>query len=376
MATFSTNQARQIYVAKQVADPIKDKGDIKLVAPEDADYIYFQYVGADTPLRSDLIKKNLISKVTLTHGKNIQKYLNQYDVSLDSKASATPIAGQEYLLRINMLGYASLGIENTYQKYGYVRATANMSASDFYKKMAQSLARNFAREPWPVYKFFVSTVKPGVKDVFPDSGDTGVTVTEVTATTDLDTLSGTYQKLVIQEVSGLWRRGTDEDMPQLAQIFTDHISVGNGIEQPWGEVKQITTIANLTARKDSVYRQLADLEYFLMGERADKYRLVGWPKVIYTDYMIDSIGLNPSEFQGTSDTTGVGIIDIHYSYVGSNESVQKSEKDICIILPNDATKGAMKLAQAIADTGITVVRKNAAGEESVIPQTKSENTEP
>lgn len=363
--TFSTNQARQIYVAKQVADPIKDKGDIKLVAPEDADYIYFQYVGADTPLRSDLIKKNLISKVTLTHGKNIQKYLNQYDISLDSKVSAIPVAGQEYLLRINMLGYASLGIENTYQKYGYVRATANMSASDFYKEMAQSLARNFAREPWPVYKFFVSTANPEAKDVFPESGDTGVTVTEVTATTDLDTLSGTYQKLVIQEVSGLWRRGTDEDMPQLAQIFTDHISV-NGIEQPWGEVKQITTIANLTARKDSVYRQLADLEYFLMGERADKYRLVGWPKVVYTDYMIDSIGLNPSDFQGTSDNNGVSIIDIHYSYVGSNESVQKSEKDICIILPNDTSKGALKLAQDMVNAGITVIHKNAAGEEAAV----------
>ena len=354
MATFSTNQARQIYVAKQVADPIKDKGDIKLVAPEDADYIYFQYVGADTPLRSDLIKKNLISKVTLTHGKNIQKYLNEYEVTLDSGVSATPVAGQEYILRIDMLGYASLGIENTYQKYGYVKATKNMTAAQFYVKMAKSLAGNFAREPYPVYDFFVSD---------------GSTETKVTASSDESTLTGTYTKLIVREVSGFWHRGTDEDLPQLANLFTDTILV-DGLEQRWGEVSQKTS--GLLPRTDTVYRQLADLEYFLMGERADKYRLVGWPKVIYTDYMIDNIGLLPSAFQGTTDTTGVGIIDIHYSYVGSNESVQKSEKDICIILPNGTSKEALKLAQDIANAGITVIHKNAAGEESVIPKEQPE----
>lgn len=354
MATFSTNQARQIYVAKQVADSINDKGDIKLVAPKDADYIYFQYVGADTPLRSDLIKKNLISKVTLTHGKNIQKYLNEYEVTLDSGVSATPVAGQEYILRIDMLGYASLGIENIYQKYGYVKATKNMTAAQFYVKMAKSLAGNFAREPYPVYDFFVSD---------------GSAETKVTASSDESKLTGSYTKLVVRESpDGFWRRGTDEDLPQLANLFTDTILV-DGLEQRWGKVEQKTS--GLTARKDTVYRQLADLEYFLMGERADKHRLVGWPKVIYTDYMIDNIGLLPSAFQGTTDTTGVGIIDIHYSYVGSNESVQKSEKDICIILPNGTSKEALKLAQDIANAGITVIHKNAAGQEEALLKEES-----
>ena len=356
MATFSTNQARQIYVAKKVNETIYDAqgvlkgaaGDIKCVAKPD--YIYFDYVGPETPLRSDLIKKDLIMSATLTHGNNIQKFLNEYEVTITNN----PVAGQEYILRIDMLGYASLGIENTYQKYGFVKATKNMTKAQFYAKLAKSLAGNFAREPYPVYEFIVTD---------------GTTPVTVTANTDLDTLTGNYTKLIIREVSGYWHVGTDEDMPQLANIFTDRI-LNEGVEELWGEVKTITNtvdeegdpVINLKPRKDTVYRQLADLEYFLMGERADKYRLVGWPKVIYTDYMIDKIGLTPEQFLGTKDTDGVGIIDIHYSYVGSNESVQKSEKDICIILPNTtSTGGALSLAQAIANAGVTVVHKNYKG---------------
>lgn len=351
MATFSTNQARQIYVAKEVKDTpsvVTAEGDIALGAPENADYIYFQYQGPETILRSDILKKDLITSVKLTHGNNIQKFLNEYEVTITNN----PVAGQEYILRIDMLGYASLGIENTYQKYGFVKATKNMTKAQFYAKLAKSLAGNFAREPYPVYEFILSD---------------GSSEIPVKVDTDPDTLTGSYTKLIIREVSGYWHVGTDEDMPQLANIFTDRI-LNEGVEELWGEVKQKTS--GLKPRKDTVYRQLADLEYFLMGERADKYRLVGWPKVIYTDYMIDKIGLTPEAFLGTNDSTGVGIIDIHYSYVGSNESVQKSEKDICIILPNGTSGEALKLAQDIADQGISVLYKKYDGTE--VPLTPAE----
>jgi hypothetical protein len=67
---------------------------------------------------------------------------------------------------------------------------------------------------------------------------------------------------------------------------------------------------------------LADLEYFCMGERGDIYRNVGWPNVIPTTYLVDP-------------TKTYDVIDIHYSYTGSNESVQKSEKDLTVLfIPN------------------------------------------
>jgi hypothetical protein len=62
-----------------------------------------------------------------------------------------------------------------------------------------------------------------------------------------------------------------------------------------------------------------------MGERGDQYKNYGWPNVIPTKYMVDP-----------TDKDGYDVINIHYSYVGSNESVQKSEKDIFIVVPNAA----------------------------------------
>lgn len=356
---FSTNQARQIYVAKQAVDYAEGfptattkVGDICLGSTDEE--IFFKYMGPDTAMRSDLIKKSLITSATLIHGAHLRKYLHQYDITL----SDDPVAGQEYLLRINLLGYASLGIENTYQKYGYVRAVSGMTKSKFYCELAKSLATNFSREPFPVYQFFVVASGGDVND-----GSTGSTTTwqEVKANTDIAaTLTGTYTKITIREVSGPWHVGTDEDIPQMAQIYTDTIVV-EGIETPWGTVTEITDKTKLKERTDSVYRQLADMEYFYMGERADKYRYIGWPKVIFTNYMIDKIGKTPEAFSGATDAEGVCILDIHYSYVGSNESVQKSEKDICIIIPSEATStnASEKLLGQLTAAGVGVYQKKA-----------------
>lgn len=356
MATFSTNQARQVYVAKVAKDAsaaLTNKGDIAFVAPKSSDSVYFKYVGADTPLRSDLISKDLIMKASLTHGDNLAKYLHQYEVAFDPDVSADPIAGQQYLLRINMLGYASLGMDQTYQKYGYVKATAGMTVSDFYKKLAKSLAQNFSREPIPIYRFYVSTSALGTFDKFPSEGTPPAGVTEITASTNLEAddikAITAAKKLVIVEASGVWKRGTDEDMPQMAQIFTDLILV-NGIEANWGKVEEVqntisasgTFTGVLLKRRDTVFNQLADMEYFYLGERGDVYRSVGWPYVIGSSYLMDDL----------KGTTEFGIIDIHYSYVGSNESVQKSEKDCTIIAPYAE---AEKLAKKIVGAGIKVM---------------------
>ena len=55
-----------------------------------------------------------------------------------------------------------------------------------------------------------------------------------------------------------------------------------------------------------------------MGERGDHYRNINWPYVIETTYLVD-----PAE--------EYSVLDIHYAYVGSNEGVQKSERDITLV---------------------------------------------
>ena len=83
----------------------------------------------------------------------------------------------------------------------------------------------------------------------------------------------------------------------------------------WGTAEEVASKGSI----DNGHN-IADLEYFCMGERGDQYRNIGWPNVIKTKYLVD-----PEKKYNT--------IDIHYAYVGDGVSVQKSEKDITIVVP-------------------------------------------
>lgn len=86
-----------------------------------------------------------------------------------------------------------------------------------------------------------------------------------------------------------------------------------------GENVTSVTIAKGAAIEGTPGIALAELEYFCKGERGDQYRMMGYPNVIPSKYDIDPTKLYT-------------VYDIHFSYVGSNEMVQKSEKDITIAI--------------------------------------------
>ena len=70
MATFSVNQARQLYVATSVKSPhvlpADAAGSIALKNDNAKTHLYFEYKGADNLMRSDLIdiKNILYAKAT------------------------------------------------------------------------------------------------------------------------------------------------------------------------------------------------------------------------------------------------------------------------------------------------------------------------
>ena len=111
--------------------------------------------------------------------------------------------------------------------------------------------------------------------------------------------------------------------------------IDNGDERIWGVVKKVTSTNSIPDG-----HKIADLEYFCMGERGDVYRMVGFPYVIRTKYLVDpDIKYN--------------VIDIHYAYVGPNESVQKSEKDITIVVPKIGANN--KASNALANNIISAI---------------------
>ena len=325
MATFSTNQVRQLYVAKALKTShvlaTDAAGSIAVKNDTAKNHLYFEYKGADNLMRSDLIDTKNILYAKATDADDMAHELKAVTVTLDTNVNGgAPVAGQDYILRIVFKQYVGMSDEDQYFKYGMVHAYAGMTASDFYKKLALSLAKNFSREIVPLVKF-----------VLTNSDDEAV---PVDATTKESSLTETYKALVIDEVEQPWRLGIMEQTPVYFTVQPTTITV-NGDERIWGKVEETDPAGTIANGK-----KIADLEYFCMGERGDIYRGVGFPNNIPTTYLVDP-------------TVKYNVIDIHYAYVGSNESEQKSEKTITLVVPKVGANN--KASNALANSIISAI---------------------
>ena len=331
MAVFSINQVRQLYVVKALKKGTEAPtiaGDIMPKADTAKTTLYFQFMSPAGIVASDKIDiKNVIS-AKATASKDLAHKLVRYSVTLDTDVSATPIAGQNYILKLAFRQYIGLSEEDQYFKYGEVIARSGMTASDFYKKMAISLAKNLENK----------TESTPLVNIYLNNTATQGTEVLVTATTKESDLSkGNYDEIIIEEAEQPWVLGM---MPQAFIPFTPQfltITV-DGEDRLWG----VATVA--TSEKTVPDGHLiADLEYFCMGARGDIYRGMGYPNIIKTTYLVD-----PSAIYD--------VLDIHYFYTGSNESAQKSEKTITLVAVNDDEHAAMNaLISAInAASGLAI----------------------
>ena len=416
MATFSTNQARQLYVAEALkpsnvisTDAV---GSIAVKSDTAKNHLYFEYMGAGGMLRSDLIDIKNIMYAKATDADDLAHELAKYKVTLDPNVNeGSPVAGQDYILRIAFRNYIGMSEEDQYFKYGMVHAVSGMTAGSFYQELYKSLKKNFSRETEQLLDFSLEgtaakvtmTTNTGITVTAVENGVIGnsikFAVESITATNagfrvtqedgftvirasltaakktikDLKDLvaanpgiaamisiagtdgtavqleatpvaltGGDASGLIVEEVPQEWILGTFPQVPVNFTLMPDTIVV-NGDDRIWGLVeKQASTNSIPDGHK------IADLEYFCMGERGDVYRMMGFPNVIRTKYLV-----NPDLKYNT--------IDIHYAYVGSNEAVQKSEKDITIVVPKvgENNQASNKLTNDIISaintaTGLTI----------------------
>lgn len=354
MATFSTNQVRQLYVAKALKTShvlaSDAAGSIAVKNDTAKNHLYFEYKGADNLMRSDLIDIKNILYAKATDADAMAHELKSVTVTLDTNVnSGAPVAGQDYILRIAFRQYVGMSDEDQYFKYGMVHAYAGMDADEFYKVLALSIAKNFSREVVPLIKIEVhskATKSNGGFDsngymvVTPTTKDNGKsdTTNPYYATnalvTDIDSIR-------ITEVEQPWRLGVMAQTPVYFTVQSVPVTV-NGDERHWA------TLTEGTSGSIGNGKTIADLEYFCMGERGDVYRGIGFPNNIPTTYLVDP-------------TVKYNVIDIHYAYVGSNESVQKSEKTITLVVPKVGADNqtSNKLANDIISaintaTGLTI----------------------
>lgn len=346
MATFSTNQVRQLYVAKVLKTPhvlaSDAAGSIAVKNDTAKNHLYFEYKGADNLMRSDLIDIKNILYAKATNADAMAHKLKAVTVTLDTNVNGgAPVAGQDYILRIAFRQYVGMSDEDQYFKYGMVHAYAGMTADKFYKVLAQSIAKNFSREVTPLIKIEVHSKVTKSKGSFDANGYMVVTPTTKdngkSNTTNpyyaTDTLVTDIDSIRITEVEQPWRLGVMTQTPVYFTVQPVAVMV-NGDERIWATVTEGTngTIGN--------GKKIADLEYFCMGERGDMYRNIGWPHNIPTTYLVD-----PTKTYYT--------FDIHYAYVGNNESVQKSEKDITIVC-SDKTEFNKIVTAFKTATGLTI----------------------
>ena len=346
MSVFSTNQARHLYVAtafKSTNVIASDAaGSIAVKADTAKNHLYFEYKGADNLMRSDLIDIKNILYAKAINADDMAHELKAVTVTLDSNVnSGAPVAGQEYILRIAFRQYVGMSEEDQYFKYGMVHAYTGMNADEFYKVLALSIAKNFSREVVPLIKIEVHSTATKSKGGFDSNGYMVVTPTTKdngkSDTTNpyyaTDTLVTDIDSIRITEVEQPWRLGV---MAQTHVYFTVQsvpVTV-NGDERHWA------TLTEGTSGSIGNGKLIADLEYFCMGERGDIYRGVGFPNSIPTKYMVDA-------------SKKYYVLDIHYAYVGSNEAVQKSEKDITIVCADKAELN--KIITAVnGATGLTI----------------------
>lgn len=329
MATFSTNQVRQLYVAKALKTPhvlaSDAAGSIAVKNDTAKNHLYFEYKGADNLMRSDLIDIKNILYAKATDADAMAHELKSVTVTLDTNVNGgAPVAGQDYILRIAFRQYVGMSDEDQYFKYGMVHAYAGMDADEFYKVLALSIAKNFSREAVPLIKIEVHSKATESKGGFDSNGYMVVTPTTKdngkSDTTNpyyaTDTLVTDIDSIRITEVEQPWRLGVMAQTPVYFTVQSVPVTV-NGDERHWA------TLTEGTSGSIGNGKTIADLEYFCMGERGDVYRGIGWPHNIPTTYLVDP-------------TETYYVFDVHYAYVGDNEAVQKSEKTITVVCSDKA----------------------------------------
>jgi hypothetical protein len=331
---FTANQVNHAYVVNTLSDikPTKTSAlGTSYIGKTQNGSIYLMQKGQGGLVRSDMIDLDKIMYVNYTLAEDMERAKNAALITVNPAAlnSGKVIAGEDYILRLVFQNPIGISPDHTYWKQGVVHATTDMTASQFYAKMAMSLYKNFSREAVKLVDIYLTT-----------SG------ADVEITSASQALSGTYTGIKIVEATQDWELGIKQDKPIIFKINASTITkdkvdivwtdvvYSTGLKMTGGEEPSTSVVTSGIPSGGKVPNGhlAAELEYFSMGERADYYRT--FPNAITTKFLVD-----PSK--------KYDMINIHYFFVGDNHASQKSEKDITLIVPSDKTGTLGNVASAI-----------------------------
>lgn len=304
MAVFSVNQNRHLYIAKDYVDgttksALTAPGDIEVkTVGGAAGEAYFAYMNPD----GEVIKSDYIQAKNLVYAKAVNASamvtpLKEIELTLDSSVnSGAPVAGQDYVLRINFRQFYGMSDEDQYFKDAAVHVTSAIdNAKKFFDAMKIALDNAFSREVGAT-----KTSNPYLS--FTVSG------------------SGSSAKLIIMEKAQDWSLGIGAQERVYFDVVPTTIYSG-GDDVIWGTITDVTA-SNTTVGTDALGNgeRIAELEWFCMGERGDQYRYQGWPNYIPTKYVADA-------------STQYHVLELHFVFTDTGVNSYNSEKDITIAVP-------------------------------------------
>ena len=320
MKNFNTNQARHFYTAvrNRTGEASMDNvGDITLVtvAPEQngaPEAICFKYRNGNGDItRTDSVDVKKVKSINLKEAEGTP--LKMYTVAINS--SVFDISNKKLFVNNDALGKTFVCRVHVSELYDYdasndvtiagaiVGDATNLGSADaFYKALACSLANALpATDPKnPLFRVFVKTteVTKGMKvaDLSGVSSISGIVIVQ------------SPQKFVLGKLSG-------EPCPI---DVTVNVKVDNYTDVAWGNVtaadSNISGYIQIPGAK-----QLAELEYFALGERGDYYRGFRYPDDYdhSAEYLIDI-------------TKTYKVLTLEYYWNGNAETVQKSPRTLQI----------------------------------------------
>lgn len=303
MTNFSTNQVMQFYAL----DGLKTvTAEVKPYGFEKACKVLF--TKGDDKYTSDKIENVMWGKVTT------KEALKGELVNITVDFAGDVVVGEDYVVRVSYPEIGGAGVEAWTTKTAVAHAgkdaTKETVILDLKKQLIDVL---------------------GIDDVLAvgDSDKKGIKI--LPNTTVLRYERG-IRPIAVPEFRVIVNQITEDGELVDWAVLTDD--------------KQLPTTK--TASPIATGYKVADMEYFAMGERADEYRMVGYPDYVKTDYVVEP-------------TADYNMLVVHFAYKGANTDSHKSEKDFIVAAKN--LTALETLAKAIATaTGVEFTEVTEAGE--------------
>lgn len=334
MKNFNTNQTRHFYTVldDKTGSTLAAAGDIALStikqsASAHVEAISFGYMNGDLNVtRTDSIAVDKIKSINYAVAAAIP--LKMYTISVNTsvldisnkKINGTngDAVGKTFIVRLNVGQLFDYDDNNGFTYIASVvgDATTLASSDAFYKALAVAIAKAI---PQNDSKFPIIRVVVGTQEVKANTSVSGITASSISG---IKLIQGP-QKFVLGKLSG---------EPADFSISTT-VKVDNVTEYDWStddskkaSVSDVSTPAGLKEIPGAY--QLAELEYFALGERGDVYRGYLYPNDYdnSANYLIDY--KTPKSYK---------VLSIEYFWAGGAEDVQKSPRILQLAAPVTGT---------------------------------------